>query len=80
MQRIVYRQRIAVVYHQCESKYNLWLMIYPFGDNMHANARWYTIAFAMDKKFDKSKLVEFLSMGYEKNIFRFLGMDLNFCG
>ena len=25
-------------------------MIYTFGDEMHANARWYTIAFAMDKK------------------------------
>ena len=35
-------------------------MIYTFGDEMHANARWYAIAFAMDKKFDKSKLVEFL--------------------
>ena len=35
-------------------------MIYTFGDEMHANARGYTIAFAMDKTFDKSKLVEFL--------------------
>ena len=32
--------------------------------------RWcYAIAFAMDKKIDKSKLVDFLAMGYEKDIF-----------
>ena len=47
-------------------------MIYTFGDEMHANARRYAIAFAMDKKFDKLKLVEFLAcpIGFEPTTFR----------
>ena len=45
-------------------------MIYTFGDEIHAKARCYTIAFAMDKKFDKSKLVEFLA--YPKGYARVL--------
>ena len=40
----------SFVYHHCEKKYSLRLMIYTFGDEMHACAWWYTIAFAMDKK------------------------------
>ena len=59
MRSIVYNQRLAVVYHHCERGYSLRLMIYTFGDEIHAKAWWYTIAFAMDKKFDKSKLVDF---------------------
>ena len=50
MRSIVYHQRLAVVYHHCERGYSLRLMIYTFGDEIHANAWWYTIAFAMDKK------------------------------
>ena len=51
--------RRNLVYHHCERGYSLRLMIYTFGDEIHAKAWWYTIAFAMDKKFDKSKLVDF---------------------
>ena len=40
----------GIVYHHCERIYSLRLMIYTFGDEMHACAWWYTIAFAMDKK------------------------------
>ena len=40
----------SFVYHHCEKKCSLRLMIYTFGDEMHACAWWYTIAFAMDKK------------------------------
>ena len=40
----------SFVYHHCEKKCSLRLMIYTFGDEMHAYAWWYTIAFAMDKK------------------------------
>ena len=47
---IVYHQRLAVVYHHCERGYSLRLMICTFGDEIHAKAWWYTIAFAMDKK------------------------------
>ena len=39
----------SFVYHHCEKKCSLRLMIYTFGDEMHAIAWWYTIAFAMDK-------------------------------
>ena len=28
----------SVVYHHCESEYSLRLMIYTFGDEIHANA------------------------------------------
>ena len=38
------------VYHHCERLYNLRLMIYAFGDDIHTKVWWYTIAFAMDKK------------------------------
>ena len=40
----------SIVYHHCERGYSLRLMIYTFGDEIHAKAWWYTIAFAMDKK------------------------------
>ena len=40
----------SFVYHHCEKKCSLRLMIYTFGDEVHACAWWYTIAFAMDKK------------------------------
>ena len=33
-----------------KAKYSLQLMICTFGDEIHAKAWWYTIAFAMDKK------------------------------
>ena len=46
----VYHQGESLVYHHCERKYSLRLMIYTFGDEIHAKAWWYTIAFAMDKK------------------------------
>ena len=46
----VYHQGESLVYHHCERRYSLWLMIYTFGDEIHAKAWWYTIAFAMDKK------------------------------
>ena len=36
--------------HHCESEYSLRLMICTFGDEIHAKAWWYAIAFAMDKK------------------------------
>ena len=57
-QRRVYHQsrrncissKRSFVYHHCEKKCSLRLMIYTFGDEMHAYACWYTTAFAMDKK------------------------------
>ena len=38
MRSIVYHQRLAVVYHHCESEYSLRLMICTFGDEIHAKA------------------------------------------
>ena len=35
---IAYHQRLAVVYHHCESEYCLRLMICTFGDEIHAKA------------------------------------------
>ena len=46
----VYHQGESLVYHHCERGYSLRLMIYTFGDEIHAKAWWYAIAFAMDKK------------------------------
>ena len=40
----------SIVYHHCERRYSLRLMIYTYGDEIHAHAWWYAIAFAMDKK------------------------------
>ena len=51
----------SFVYHHCEKKCSLRLMIYTFGDEMHACAWWYTIAFAMDKK-DYGKRIIFHSL------------------
>ena len=58
----------SVVYHHCESEYNLRLMIYSLwrdipvkADEIHANAWWYTIAFAMDKKIPSPKTWNFLA-------------------
>ena len=38
------------VYHHWESNATWRLMIYAYGNDIHAKAWWYTIAFAMDKK------------------------------
>ena len=57
MRSIVYHQGASLVYHHCERRYSLRLMIYSpcrdilgKADEIHAKAWWYTIAFAMDKK------------------------------
>ena len=60
---LVYHQRLAVVYHHCESEYSLRLMIYTFGDEIHANAWWYTIAFAMDKKIRQAETCRIFWLG-----------------
>ena len=44
------------VYHHCERRCNLRLMIYAYGDDIHTKVWWYTIAFAMDKKTTSSRL------------------------
>ena len=59
MRSIVYHQfrrncisskRNALYIIIAKAKYSLRLMICTFGDEIHAKAWWYTIAFAMDKK------------------------------
>ena len=42
--------RCNLVYHHCERGCSLRLMIYTFGDEIHAKAWWHAIAFALDKK------------------------------
>ena len=48
----VYHQGESLVYHHCERRYSLRLMIYTFGDDIPLLSQWI-------KKFDRSKLVEF---------------------
>ena len=45
----------CIVYHHCERRYSLRLMIYTFGDDIPLLSQWI-------KKFDKSKLVEFFGL------------------
>ena len=77
---LVYQPQLVAVYHQCEALYIIkpqentrWrVMIYAFGDDIHADAWWYAKPAAWIKKFRERSSRNFLAaaQGFEPRKWR----------